>query len=202
MNHINFTKKAVILLSPLMLVSCKKDNDIQPDPVPIQLEVQIVNSLPPAENDKEPVYFSIEQGKAVPASDSNTNKWDIAFLRTTILINSGTSGPGLGAAQVLTGIFEEIKNAPTSGYAVDNAPTSYAIPTGSGNGWYNYNPVLNIITPIAGRVIVLKTASGKYAKLEMLSYYKGAPANPTAADIPRHYSFRYVYQPDGSTKLE
>jgi len=51
-------------------------------------------------------------------------------------------------------------------------------------------------------VIFLKTAEGKYAKLEMLSYHKGAPAAPIPTSEARHYTFRYVYQPDGSTKLD
>jgi len=51
-------------------------------------------------------------------------------------------------------------------------------------------------------VIFLKTAEGKYAKLEILSYHKGAPAAPIPTSEARHYTFRYVYQPDGSTKLD
>lgn len=192
-----------ILLSTAMLLfsSCDKDEVPGDENSPV-LEVKTVRNLPPAESNDGATYFSIESGKQIPASEANTNNWDIAFLRTTVLINSGTSGPGSGAAQVLTGIFEDVKTAPTDRYAIDNAPTSYAIPTGSGNGWYTYNPLANIITPIAGKVIVLKTASGKYAKMEMLSYYKNAPASPSAGDTSRYYTFRYLFQPDGSTKLE
>jgi hypothetical protein len=60
-----------------------------------------------------------------------------------------------------------------------------------------------VITATAGKVIVLKTADGKYAKMEILSYYKDAPApvNPLR-DIARYYTFQYVYQPDGSTRLK
>ena len=60
-----------------------------------------------------------------------------------------------------------------------------------------------IVSPIAGRVIIVKTADGKFAKLEILSYYKNAPATPNAmTDMARYFTFRYVYQPDGSKKLE
>lgn len=145
--------------------------------------------------------FSFASGKTVANADSASTKWDLGFRGTTLIVNGGTSGPGQGAALIQSGIFDELKTAPTSGYAQDAKP-AYAIPTGSDKGWYTYNPAANLITPIAGEVIFLKTAEGKYAKLEILSYYKGAPAQPTQTSEARHYTFRYVYQSDGSTKLE
>jgi hypothetical protein len=202
MHRFKSIRTAAIFSLALIAMACKKDDDSNPDPDPIILEVKTVNSLPSPENADEPVYYSLETGKEIPASQANTSNWDVAFVRTTIMLNGGSSGPGKGTAQMWTGIFEELKEAPATGYRADNAPESYAVPTGSGNGWYQYNPGLNTITPIAGRVIVLTTASGKFAKLEMLNYYKGAPAVPTSTDVARHYTFRYVYQPDGTKKLE
>jgi hypothetical protein len=81
-------------------------------------------------------------------------------------------------------------------------PASYAIPRGSGNGWYNYDGATNTISPIAGRVVMIKTADGKYAKMEIISYYKDAPVAPTSATADRYYTFRYIYQPDGSKRLQ
>lgn len=147
--------------------------------------------------------FSFESGATVSNSDSATTKWDIGFRGTTIIVNGGTSGPGVAQAQVLTGIFDELNEAPETGYASDNG-TAYAIPTGSGNGWYSASqgPPPTIITPTAGKVIVVKTATGRYAKIEILSYYKDAPANPTGNEPARYYTFRYVYQPNDSRKFE
>jgi hypothetical protein len=34
--------------------------------------------------------------------------------------------------------------------------------------------------------------------MEVISYYKGAPAQPVSTDESGYYTFRYVYQPDGS----
>jgi hypothetical protein len=51
---------------------------------------------------------------------------------------------------------------------------------------------------------MIRTASGKYAKLEILNYYKGGVTPPaTASDAiklseQRYYTFRYTYQPNGS----
>ena len=83
-----------------------------------------------------------------------------------------------------------------STFAQDAAAT-YAIPTGSGNGWYNYSNT--IISPIAGKVFVVKTHDGKYAKFEILSYYKDAPATPDATSVGRYYTFNYAYQANSTT---
>jgi hypothetical protein len=61
-----------------------------------------------------------------------------------------------------------------------------------------------LVTAIPGRVLVIKTASGKYAKVEILNYYKGGlTPSSTASDSTksygsRFYKFRYTYQADGS----
>ncbi|MBS1951830.1 MAG: hypothetical protein OJF59_001517 [Cytophagales bacterium] len=151
-------------------------------------------------------FFSFATGAIVANTDSATTKWDLGFRGTTIIVNGGTSGPGNAAAQVVTGIFENLTTAPNSGFGQDNsrsASAPYAIPTGSGNGWYNYDPASNLITPIAGRVIMVKTSGGEYAKMEILSYYKNTvmPTTPTLTPNDRYYTFRYVYQPSG-TKLQ
>ena len=58
-------------------------------------------------------------------------------------------------------------------------------------------PPTFLITPTAGRILVFKTADGKFAKVEILSYYEGAPENPDAfVDQSRYYTFNYVYQPN------
>lgn len=143
-------------------------------------------------------FYSLRDNAIVPNSDSATADWDIALRATTILINGGTSGPGNGAAQVWTGAFEDLTEAPADGYAVDSEAGN-AIPIGSGNGWYNYNPPLNLITPIPGRVIVVRTADGRYAKIRINSYYRGAPAAPDATvHEARYYTFDYVFQEDGT----
>ncbi|MFN4147455.1 MAG: HmuY family protein, partial [Runella sp.] len=99
-------------------------------------------------------------------------------------------------------LFDELKEVPASAtFAVDESTTRLAIPPASGLGWYNYNPQLNIITPIPGRVLIVRTGDGRFAKVEILSYYKDAPANPDQNSIARHYTFRYVFQPDGSQRL-
>ncbi|MEQ1586400.1 MAG: HmuY family protein [Cyclobacteriaceae bacterium] len=149
-------------------------------------------------------FFSFKSGDIVAHADSATNKWDLGFNGTTIIVNSATSGPGTSQAQVVSGIFDELAMAPTDSYKLDNdvapiagAPNAnLAIPTGSGQGWYTYDGANMVNKPTAGKIIVVKTSEGRYAKMEILSYYKDAPANPTFNNTARYYTFRYVYQPN------
>ena len=144
--------------------------------------------------------FNFATGKIVANTDSATTKWDVGFRRTTIIVNGGTSGPGNAGAIVKTTLFDDIKEAPADGYAVDTktATPPFAIPTGSGNGWYTYDAAANVIKPTAGKIIIFRTADKHYAKVEILSFYKGNKSTPTSTDISGYYSFRYVYQPNDS----
>jgi len=150
-------------------------------------------------------FFSLETNSVIANSDSATNKWDLGFRGTTIITNSGNSGPASGGAFVYVGTFDDLKTIPAdSVFRTDNVPTAYAIRTGSGNGWYSYNGATNLVTPIPGRVLIIRTASGKYAKVEIQNYYKGGVTpDASASDADklskqRYYTFRFIYQPDGT----
>ncbi|HET9744822.1 MAG TPA: HmuY family protein [Chitinophagaceae bacterium] len=203
---------ALTALTGILLASCDKD-DV---PAPVTVQTKSVNNLPadtivgissmgqPYGSGKYTLY-SLETNAVIANTDSATAKWDIGFRGTTIIINGGNSGPGAGGAFVYTGTFSDLKTIPVdSTFRVDNAPTSYAIRTGSGNGWYNYNGATQLITPIPGRILVVRTATGKYAKIEIQNYYKGGVTpDATASDnvkltTQRYYTFRYSYQSDGS----
>ncbi|TBR18235.1 MAG: hypothetical protein EPO57_07515 [Chitinophagaceae bacterium] len=207
-------KKAIvaILVVSVAVMSCTK-NKI---PQPIVLEAKTVNDLPadtiigisamgqPYGTGKYTLY-SLENNSIVANSDSATTKWDIGFRGTTIIINSGTSGQGAASAFVYVGSFSSLNQVPVdSVFKIDNSPMSYAITLGSGKGWYNYDGVTKLISAIPGRVLVVRTATGKYAKVEILNYYKGGVTpDVTASDMDklikqRFYTFRYIYQPDGS----
>ncbi|WP_372944687.1 IPT/TIG domain-containing protein [Muriicola sp.] len=150
--------------------------------------------------------FSFESGGV---TESET-EWDIAFRGTTIAVNGGVvtgtndepERNGNAGAAIVNGIFDEILTAEGLEFAQD-AQGAFAIPTGSDNGWYNYNFMTNVVSPIPGVVLVFRTHDGRYAKVEILSYYENAPANPDGfADASRYYTFNYVYNPnEGETQL-
>ena len=138
-------------------------------------------------------YFSFSQGTTV----DETAAWDIAFKGTEIITNSGVHGNSQAAAVVVSDTFAAVTQAPDdSDFNVDTDILN-AIASGSDNGWYHYNPINHMITPVAGRVIIVRTNDGKYAKLEMLSYYKDQTTTPTQED-GAYLTFNYVYQADGS----
>jgi HmuY protein len=149
-------------------------------------------------------FFSIENGALVASSDSATTKWDIAFRGTTILTNAGTSGPGNGGAFVQVGTFDALTSISVDSTFYTDAAPVYAIKTGSGKGWYNYDGANNLVTALPGRVLVIRTASGKFAKLEITNYYKkGVTPAATATDdeklhSQRYYAFRYTFQINGT----
>ncbi|MEO6489010.1 MAG: HmuY family protein [Ferruginibacter sp.] len=149
-------------------------------------------------------FFSIENNSLIPSTDSATSRWDIGFKGTTIITNAGTSGPGLGGAFVQIGTFDGLNTiSPDSTFKMDAAPV-YAITTGSGKGWYNYDGANNLLTPLPGRVMVIRTSSGKFGKLEITNYYKkGVTPAASASDDEklhnqRYYAFRYTFQSNGS----
>jgi hypothetical protein len=205
-------KKTIILgmlAGFLLLGACKKKEEAKP----AILEVQIVSNLPadptsnPSTGQPQPAsgkftLYSLRENTIVPNTDSTTNKWDIGFRGTTIIVNGGAIRAGQGGAFIFTGLFEDLKEIDANQtFATDQSPTQLAIPTGSGNGWYNYNPQQNWISPIPGKVLVIRTGDGKFAKVEILSYYKDAPTTPSISAQARYYTFRYVYQPNGSKKF-
>ena len=151
-------------------------------------------------------YYSLVDNKIIASSDAASTKWDIAFSSTKITVNCGTSGPGIGGAFVFKGLFDDLKTIPVdSTFATDNSnAASFAIPLGSGRAWYTYDGLTTLISPIAGRVLVIRTATGKFAKIEIISYYKGGVTLPASASVndklfkQRYYTFRYAYQPNGS----
>jgi len=198
-----YLKYTLIILAGITM-SCKDDKDDTPAPAAsTTLTTNMVKNLPAnpeAGGTGHYTFFNLKNNAIVATSDSASLKWDIGFNSTTIITNSGSSGMGSVGVQIYTGLFDNLTEAPEAGY-IQDSPATHAIQTGSGNGWYNYNSTTHVISSIPGRVIVVKTADNAYAKIEILSYYKDAPASPTSDDISRYYTFRYAYQSDGTRKF-
>lgn len=210
MKNLTILSSIFIALIALFFASCSKKEEVAPVP----LVAQTVSNLPADPISRDPstgqviggtnlfTLFSFKENKIIANSDSATNKWDVGFRGTTIIVNGGSIRTGQGGAYIHTGLFDELKEVPAgAAFAQDNSPTSLAIPTSSGLGWFNYNSTTHIVSPIPGKVIVIRTGDGKFAKMEILSYYKDAPTTPTATSQSRFYTFRFVYQGDGSKKL-
>jgi hypothetical protein len=206
-----FTNNSIVLIMMLIalsLMACNDENETIPT-LPL-VSVMVENLHAPADvvnrqtgevTQVNPfVYFSFDKQSQVTANDS----WDVAFKGTTLIVNSGISGNGTARAALMDGVFEEISTLPENlVFNIDNQE-SLAIPSGSGQGWYNYNFMNHTVAPIPGRILVFQTNEGKYVKMEIFSYYMD---NPPMQQVTRmtpsaYYTFQYVLQPNGSRNFE
>ena len=199
----SYLKYTLILLLGITM-SCKEDD---PKPATAATSTTVSSNTvrnlpanPEVGGTGHYTFFSLKDNLIIPFSDSASLKWDIGFNATTIITNGGSSGIGAAGLQLYTGLFDQLTEAPVNGYSQDSKG-GYAIATGSGNGWYNYNSTTHVISSIPGRVLVVKGADNTYSKIEIFSYYKDAPAAPTSDNISRYYTFRYARQSDGTRKF-
>lgn len=200
---------ALLISFVVMAMSCSDDDPVVPQGI---VSVTIKNLPADPATGRDPItgapigtknlftFFRFSDSTIVPNSDSATSKWDIGFKGSTIIVNSGISGPGNASAFTYNGLFSELKEVPSDSiFRQDVTASDLAI----GKSWYVYDPVAMILQAKPGKTFVIRTANNKYVKLEILSYYKDAPANPNAfVDLDRYYTFRYVYQADGSKKFQ
>jgi len=116
--------------------------------------------------------------------------WDIAVRRYHIIANGGPGFPGTAAiARLDETPFDAVTAAPDAGYQ----PTLVAGSDSTNPAtrrWYRYSFTSHLLTPRPA-TYVARTADGRYAKFEILSYYC-----PGAR--PGCLTLRYVYQGDGS----
>lgn len=205
------------LMTMLAMVGCSKDDNTA-DNTP--LEVQLVLNLPADtvtgfSPTGRPIgtgrftYFSFRENRIITGADTLTNKWDVAFREFFIKFNGGTSATGGGNAAVIlaNSTFEEYTEIPAgeTGWLQDNAP-NFAINPAPG-GWYTYNPATFLALPVPGRIFVVRTADGRYAKMEITSLYRNGVTPDVGALITTKalnqffYQFRFVFQANGSRSL-
>ncbi len=207
-----FQVLSFFLLS-ILFFSCENDDDALPSEA---IESRTVSNVPAPQTggppSEDPVGGPFTKFSFATATVTTSDtEWDIAFRGTTIAINGGVpTGTndepvrnGEAAAAIATGTFPSVTDANDLSF-IQDSENGFAIPVGSDNGWYNYNPQVNVIAPIPGKVLVIKTHDGKFAKMEILSYYKDAPAQPDGfVNESRFYTFQYVYNPnEGQTAFE
>jgi hypothetical protein len=154
-------------------------------------------------------YFSFEKNDTLTVSDPGTsNEWDLAFQRYRIRTNGGKSGNGMGSAanSYKTGQsgFDELTTVPdTATFSLDS---DIQIAVQGGYATYIVNPEVYtwFAIELAAQgtqivptdfVYIIKTGTGKYAKVWFKSYY-------SATNVSGHITFQYKYQSDGSKKLE
>lgn len=201
-------KKYLFGLSILTAALMACDDD---DSGPIALEVQSVSNFeapgdvydyttnpPTLVEETEFQYFDFSAGTEVAASGS----WDIGIKGTTIITNGGINGSAGVEATTISAIFDELTEVPASAtFGVDtNEALAINKNTDFADRWYSYAD--GIISPVPGKVILLKDTDGNYVKLEIQCYYRDCPSEPTSGSDNGIFTFRYAHQPDGSTNFD
>lgn len=199
--------KTKLVLSMLTLAvvftACKKESPAPVDTVITttitELDAQAATFIPnpppaPPTITGDYTKFSFAEGTVVEGDD-----WDVAFRSTSIIFNGGmasdTSQPnrtGNAAVYIIDGTMEDISSVDESLLLQDGA-TSTAIIDDMGiqqMGWCIYDFATNMISPIAGKILVVRTHDNKYAKIEILNFYDAAFSNVYGG----FYTFNYVYQ--------
>lgn len=199
---------AMFAFAAFVITACSDDDDNPTNTNPTLIDaVKVINiETTNTQTGDSIAYYSLKDNKIIPSSESNTTKWDVAFHRTNIYVNCGSKGPGQGGGFVLKGAdFASLGEVPAASVFNIEEESTRAIATGSGNGWYTYNPATHEIAATPGNIIMIRTADGKYAKMEILSYYLGYP-DSIPSDVmlrtDKTYSFKFVYQPDGSKSFK
>ena len=127
-------------------------------------------------------WFSFRLGSVL-----DRGQGDLAFRRYSIV-----AGPGAGIRDLGEARLNDVRAVPADGYLANEGqaePRNPAIAS-----WYSYGFFSHVLTP-KPHVWAVRAADGRYAKMEIVGYYC-----PGAR--PGCLTFRYVYQGDGSTRVE
>lgn len=224
--------KCIVLLALVAgMVSCKKDDNSAPgrsyedgkSTVIYDMAGDTRASVGDGIDGKEKrpftsFLFSLKTGRQswdTTAANLRSNSWDLAFTdlyNSLLIVNNGTKtkspgrgGNGQGAIVLVDKPYASVTVAPDDEYFSTNDLVSIGwdgYPQPTNKGWYFYSLTTHLARAIPNRTFVLRTAEGKYAKLELISMYKGNP--PAVTDLlwpAPYFTIRYFLQEDGSRNL-
>ncbi len=126
--------------------------------------------------------FDFGRNAAVDSGAGGAGPWDIAFRRHHVI-----AAPGAGVADLGAVAFDSVREVPDAGYAATEVRGD-TVNAGVGR-WYTYSMLSHLLTS-KHHVYAVRTADGRYAKLEILAYY--------CRDVGAAcYTFRYAFQGGG-----
>src|SRR5256886_2013903 len=116
----------------------------------------------------------------------DSGAWDLAFRRFHLIV-----APGCGIVDLGPVPFDSVVELPAAGYADNTAGPDTTNP--AVGKWYAYSMLSHLLTS-KHHVYGVRTPRGKYAKLELLTYYC---RDAGTACI----TFRYAYQGNGTRRV-
>lgn len=126
----------------------------------------VFQSLAWTGSEEETICFSF--AAAAGGGGAVTEGWDLSWLKWDL------RGGATGIAILPKQDFDALTQAPADGYQLDTEDDLVLA------DWYVYDTELHILVP-ADEVYVLRTADGRYYKMQILSYY---PDGDTAYETP------------------
>ncbi|WP_126245912.1 HmuY family protein [Chitinophaga rhizosphaerae] len=222
--------RILIISAGVLLAACGKSSNDKPAPTgpastlisDLQADTGASVGEPEEGKEQRPFYsltfsFTTQRSRLIKSkADSiqylkNTD-WDIAFTQeynSYVVVNNGAftgtpgaGGPGKGAMVIVEKPYDQVTEAPSDETFENNGVHGVGWDSGNGYGWFFYSLSNHICVPVKNRTFVLRTASGKYAKLALLNIYKGNPPVVTDLFWPAPYlTFKYFVQTDGSRRL-
>ena len=140
--------------------------------------------------------------------------WDLAFTgpyNSEIFVNNAhqKDNPGLGGAATQTAVvlienaYDKVTTAPSDAQFDQSSTTKIGWAASlSSDGWFRYSDKDHLMQALPNRTYAIRLPDGKYAKLQLVSAYKGNPPVVTNVNWPApYYTFRYFVQQDGSKNL-
>lgn len=220
-------KITTLLLTVLLLISCDKDGS-DGDSLHLHAHESSFANIERGGLDDLATFtfFSLSKNDTVNVTSPKTSsEWDLGFgsrtagyrpdgqggtvpiTQSVIVVNGGTSGEAQGKGFLLvdtlfaevTAVSDNLDDSLTVDAMVNGLLTP-AINTGSGT-WYNYDPTTHQLSPNPTHVALIKTADGKYAKVQIVEmYYKGE--NDVTPDYSKsgYFTIKFVLQEDADSK--
>ena len=128
-------------------------------------------------------YVDFDRRSVVLPPD--TAGWDIAIRRFHVMASDAIAD--LGEIP-----FDSVSEAPDSGFVANTTRGDTLNP--AIQKWYAYNMLTHLLEP-NGHVYAVRTREGRYARLDILSYYcEGLEAGCL--------TFRYTYRGDGTRRFD
>ncbi|TFG66809.1 MAG: hypothetical protein E4H28_00690 [Gemmatimonadales bacterium] len=123
------------------------------------------------------------------------NAWDIGVKRHRLVVNGGEGFAGVGGVQRVEVLFDDLSEAPASGYDRSHVTGGGDTINATLDDWYSYDFFSHLLEPMPDATFVVRTAEGNYAKLRVLSYYCPGPE-------PGCLTIEYSVQGNGSSELD